>query len=173
MELHIEKRLSACRLFDGAAFRGTMRARARARCNPRRLLPMRRLAVPILILCLLAAACSNAPSEGRIRSQVVSRLTAHGADQLYDIEGFRQVSGHPQDDGTYVASVHYEIVLKQGISRLPKELEADPKLIRTMLVVGRAMARAAIAGTPIKVGSHIPVDDEVTLVNQDGSWVLE
>jgi hypothetical protein len=136
-------------------------------------LPMRRLAPPILILSLLIVACSNVPSEGRIRSQVVAALSAHGADQLYDIQSFKVLSGQKQDDGTYVARVHYEIVLKQGIKTLPKEVLDDPKLIRSALLLGRALARAAIAGTPIKVGAHIPVDDEVTLVKSDNGWILQ
>jgi hypothetical protein len=134
---------------------------------------MRRLAPPILLLYLLITACSDVPSEGRIRSQVVAALSAHGADQLYDIQSFRELSGHKQDDGTYVASVHYEIVLKKGITTLPQEVLADPKLIRSALLLGRALARAAIAGTPIQVGSHIPVDDEVTLVKSDDGWILQ
>jgi len=134
---------------------------------------MSRLAPPLLIFAVLIAACSNAPSESRIRSQVVAALSAHGADQLYGIESFRVLSGQQPNDGTYVARVHYEIVLKKGVSTLPKEVLADPKLIRSALLLGRALARAAIAGTPIKVGSHIPVDDEVTLVKSDDGWILQ
>jgi hypothetical protein len=134
---------------------------------------MRRLAAPILLATLLAVGCSGAPSDWRIRSEVVEALTAHGADKLYDIQGFKVMSRRQQDDNTCVADVHYEIVLKQGIKRLPKELESDPRLLRTLVVVGAAMARAMISGTPIEVGSHIPVDDQVTLVKGDDGWVLQ
>jgi hypothetical protein len=134
---------------------------------------MSRFTAPILLAALLVAGCSGVPSDGRIRSEVVDALQAHGADKLYDIQGFKVVSGHQPDDNTYVASVHFEIVLKQGISHLPKELESDPKLIRTLVVLGAATARAVISGTPIEVGSHIPVDEEVTLVKGDSGWVLQ
>jgi hypothetical protein len=134
---------------------------------------MRRLSGLIMTLCLLVAACSGAPSEDRVRSQVMASLMGHGADQLYDIEGFKVVSGHQADDGTYVAQVHYDLVLKKGVNKLPKELEADPKLIRTVLKLGRALARAVIDGTPIHAGTHIPVDDEVTLVKGEDGWVLQ
>jgi hypothetical protein len=134
---------------------------------------MRRLVAPILLAALLVTGCSGTPSDGRIRAEVTEALTAHGADKLYDVQGFKVVSGQQQDSNTYVAKVHYDLVLKRGINRLPKELESDPKLIRTLMVLGAAMARAVISGTPIEVGSHIPVDDEVTLVKGDGGWVLQ
>lgn len=134
---------------------------------------MRRALVPLLILALLAAACSNVPSEWRVRSQVVAALSVHGADQIFDVEDFRVVSGHLQDDGTYVASVHYDFVLKQGIRKLPQDLLADPKLFRPAAALGRALARAVITGTPIKVGAHIPVDDDVTLARREDGWDLQ
>ena len=134
---------------------------------------MRRLAGLVVTLCLLVAACSGTPSEERVRSQVVASLTGHGADELFDVEGFKVVGGHQQDDGTYVAQVHYDLVLKKGVNKLPKELEADPKLIRTVLKLGRALARAVINGTPIHAGTHVPVDDEVTLMKGADGWVLQ
>jgi hypothetical protein len=127
----------------------------------------------LLILCLLAASCSNFPSDWLIRSQVTAALTAHGADELYDIENFKVVGGRPQGDGSYVASVRYDIVLKKGIKDLPNNLAADPRLIGTALKLGRAVAHAAAHGEHVTIGSHIPVQDDVTLVKKDGNWVLD
>jgi hypothetical protein len=129
--------------------------------------------VALLILCLLAAACSQFPSDGLIRSQVTAALTAHGADELYDIQNFKVVGGRPEGDGSYVASVRYDIVLKKGVKSLPDNLAADPRLIGTALKLARAAAHALVDGKPVTVGSHIPVQDDVTLVKKDGYWVLD
>jgi hypothetical protein len=134
---------------------------------------MHRLVALALMAVLLVAGCATTPTDGRIRSQVVAALSAHGADQLYDIDNFNVVSGKAQDDGTYRAKVHYDIVLKQGFQHLPHELQQDPKLFKAVLALGGVVARAALSGTPIKAGAHLPVDDEVTLVKGDDGWVLQ
>lgn len=133
---------------------------------------MRRLAASIVVLSLLAAACSTLPSEGRVRSQVVAALTVDGLDKIYDIENFQVLSGQMQSDGTYQAKVRYDIVLKKGITSLPRQLEVNPKLVRIVVVLGGALARAALSGKIVMVGTHIPVEQDAILVNEGHGWVF-
>jgi hypothetical protein len=61
---------------------------------------------------LFLCACSNKPGDGEIKSHVLAVLPQGKVeDTIVTIENFAKTNGLKKDDNTYIASIHYEMVV--------------------------------------------------------------
>jgi hypothetical protein len=131
------------------------------------------LHVAVILCFALMSACSKAPSDGKIESQVVAALTQGGADKLYDIENFHKTNGLQKDDKTYEAQVHYEVVFKKAIENFTKNIDANPsQSAGTSAVAYMVLGKALAQGAKVEPGGRVSMDETITLQKTDNGWQI-
>ncbi len=133
-----------------------------------------------IMVTMLLAACSGAPGDRTVRNAVESNLMKGGADQLIAIENFKKVNGFLKDDRTYIADVHYDIVLKESVQEFAQHIDDLPKAkaagqeaaVTENAQMGGAFAAIGLAFAfgDAKAGARFPKDDKVTLLKTENGW---
>ena len=126
---------------------------------------------------LVVAGCSGTPGEHAIESQVTADLAKGGGDELLKVENFKKVNGFLKDDRTYIADIHYDIVLKQSIKSFVENAEATVKSSKDPAGAEQVGGALLVMGLALqfgdgKAGDRYPKDDKVTLLKTDNGWQL-
>jgi hypothetical protein len=126
-----------------------------------------------LMAILFLAGCSGTPGEGAIEKQVAQQLYHNGSDRIYRLDNFEKLRGY-EKDGTYVATVEYDLVFKKSYEQASEEAnQRSSGSPLNMIGAGMGLFALKLQYGNFKAGEVVHRQQQVTLVKTDQGWMLE
>jgi hypothetical protein len=128
----------------------------------------------VLLVFILATACSNKPSDEELREQVTANLLKDYRSKLYTVENFQKLNGFENDERTYTAQIQYDLVFKVDLQDAPQYLgdETNDSFLKQSADALGLLSMTAQYGN-FKAGDRITQDDKVVLIKTEKGWRIK
>lgn len=91
--------------------------------------PMKLRYLATLAICMLFTACSDAPSDSRIASQIAGQFNREFGIGFMRIDHLKQNQGHEDGNGRYVADVEYDLRFTKSLKQVKREVGSAQAVI--------------------------------------------